>query len=153
LTSYNNTYAGHLTPAGQRLVAAGIFSEAQLVALGGAMPFIPLVPTTNPDPFENFFNADYKLARPIKVWKEKGWVLEPNFSVFNVFNNAFKGQYVGLAIPNVCTSSTITANCPTGNTGRTGQVVSNFGALNYNYAASDIPALNQVRGLRNNRRQ
>jgi len=154
---YNNQWAGHLTPTGQRLVDAGIFSQAQLIALGGAMPFIPLVPLTNADPFENVFYADYKLSRPIKIWRE-GWSLEPSLSVFNVFNNAPLNSYTGLAIPNVCTSSTITPNCPTGNTGRTGVVVTNFGALNYDYAhpqpADVTNDLNRTRGLNTvNRRQ
>jgi len=132
---YNNQFAGHLTPAGQRLVSAGIFSEAQLIALGGAMPFIPLVPLTNADPFENVFYADYKLSRPVKIWKE-GWSLEPSLSIFNVFNNAPLNSYTGLAIPNVSAT-----------TGRTGSVVTNFGALNYDYAnpqAADIANHNDL---------
>jgi len=139
--NYNNQFAGHLTPAGQRLVSAGIFSEAQLIALGGAMPFIPLVPLTNADPFENVFYADYKLSRPVKIWKE-GWSLEPSLSIFNVFNNAPLNSYTGLAIPNVSAT-----------TGRTGSVVTNFGALNYDYAnpqAADIANhndLSRTRGL------
>jgi hypothetical protein len=155
LTSYNSTYAGKLTPHGQRLVAAGLFSEAQLVALGATMPMIPLVPLTNPDPFENLFTADYRLSRPIKIWKEN-WMLEPSFSVFNVFNSSAKGQYAGLAIPALCTAAVAAsdpANCPNGTTNRTGQRVSTFGALNYNYQASDLPDLTRSRGLRQNRRQ
>lgn len=155
LTSYNSTYAGRLTPHGQRLVAAGIFSEAQLVALGATLPNIPLVPLNNPNPFENLFTADYRLSRPIRIWKEN-WMLEPSFSVFNVFNNSAKGQYAGLAIPALCTAAVAAsdpANCPNGTTNRTGQRVTTFGALNYNYQASDLPALTRSRGLRQNRRQ
>lgn len=152
IANYNASHAGKITPHGQRMVAAGIITEAQLLALGAVMPTIPLVPTSNPWPFENLFTADYRLSRPIRIWKEN-WQLEPSFSVFNVFNQAALGQYAGLAIPNLCTGAAITANCPTGLTNRTGQVVSNFGALNYNYAASELPALTEARGLRNNRRQ
>jgi len=142
LNNYNNTWAGHLTPAGQRLVDAGIFSTAQMVALGATLPFIPLVPSSNPDPFENYFRADYRLSRPIRMWKES-WVLEPSISFFNVFNNAPKGQYSGLAIPNAGSTT-----------------VTNFGALNYNYeanAAADKAAgrdlIRDVRGLQEARRQ
>lgn len=138
LSTYNSEFAGQLTPAGQRLVAAGLFTEAQLRALGAVTPVIPLVPENNPNPFENLFNADYRLTRPIRIWKET-WILEPSFSVFNVFNNSPRaiGGYGALAIPNVG-SSTIT----------------NFGAINYNYAtASDRAALVEARGLRNRRRQ
>ena len=142
LTNYNNTWAGHLTPAGQRLVDAGIFSMAQMTQLKGVLPFIPLVPTSNPDPFENLFRADYRLSRPIKIWKES-WQLEPSISFFNVFNNSPKGQYAGLAIPNIGSTT-----------------VTNYGALNYDYAsrlASDIARgrdfNRDVRGLQQSRRQ
>jgi len=118
LTDYNNNFAGHLTPAGQDLFNAGIFTMAQLTALHATLPFIPLVPASNPDPFQNYFRADYRLSRPIKLWKEN-WLLEPSISFFNVFNNSPKGEYSGLAIPNIGNS-----------------VVTNYGALNYDYAAN-----------------
>ena len=59
------------------------------------------------------FRADYRLSRPIRIWKES-WVLEPSISFFNVFNNSPKGQYSGLAIPNCrgSTDSDATADCP-----------------------------------------
>ncbi|MEP7076577.1 MAG: carboxypeptidase regulatory-like domain-containing protein [Acidobacteriota bacterium] len=154
LGNYNSQFAGQLTPAGQRLVDAGIFTKDQLVALGGAMPFIPLVPEGNPDPFQNVFYADYRLSRPIKIWKE-GWSLEPSLSVFNVFNNAPLNSYSGLAIPSVCNA--VSAICPAA-TGRTGTVVTTFGALNYDYAhpqTADVGNdLSRARGLNTvNRRQ
>lgn len=136
LSNYNSEFAGQITPAGQRLVAAGLFTEAQLRAIGAVTPVIPLVPENNPNPFENLFNADYRLTRPIHIFKET-WILEPSFSVFNVFNNASRGVYTGLAIPNVG-SSTIT----------------NPGALNFNYATPEQrAALDEARGLRNLRRR
>lgn len=127
ITAYNNTYANKLTSHGQRLVAAGLFTEAQLRALGAVTPTIALVPEGNPNPFENRFTADYRLTRPIKIWKET-WILEPSVSVFNVFNNAPKGTYSGLD--------------------------ETFGSLNVNYStAADRAALDRVRGLIFNRRQ
>lgn len=143
LLTYNSTSAGRITPHGQRLVAAGIFSQAQLIAIGAATPVIPLLPANTPNPFENLFNADYRLSRPIRIWKES-WSLEPSFSVFNVFNNASRGLYGGLAIPNVDPV-----------TGRTGTTVTNAGSLNYAYDTRDkIATLDESRGLRqNNRRQ
>ena len=152
ITRYNQDYAGRLTPHGQRLVSAGIFTEAQLKALGAGLPFIPLVDPDTPNPFESRFQADFRLSRPIHIGSER-YVLEPSWSVFNVFNNNSYGTFTGLAIPNVCTAATITANCPTGATGRTGQVVTNFGSLTYPYAQGDIGDLAQIRGLNNRRRQ
>jgi hypothetical protein len=142
LQQYNSEYAGRITPHGQRLVSAGIFSEAQLIAIGAATPVIPLVPDGAPDPFENLFTADYRLSRPIRIWKET-WSLEPSFSVFNLFNNSARGLYAGLAIPNVNPA-----------TGRTGTTVTNFGSLNFPYTTPELRAtLDEARGLRVNRRQ
>jgi hypothetical protein len=129
ITAYNNTYAGKLTPQGQRLVDAGLFTAAQLQALGAVLTPIDLVPTNNPSPFQNAFKADYRLTRPIRIWKES-WVLEPSISFFNVFNNASKNTYSGLD-----------GTC---------------GALNHDYANDpdcDIGTLDRVRGLAFNRRQ
>jgi hypothetical protein len=95
INAYNNSVAGHITPHGARLVAAGLFSESQLVALRAISPRLALVPSDNPNPFSTRFNADYRLSRPIKIWKET-WLLEPSLSVFNVFNNNAPGTYGGL---------------------------------------------------------
>jgi hypothetical protein len=127
IAAFNAQYAGRLTPHGQRLVNAGIFSEAQMRALGAVIQPIPLVPESNPNPFNNLFTADYRISRPIKIYKEN-WILEPNFSVFNVFNNAPKGVYSGLD--------------------------GTFGSLNYLYSTpSDRAQLDQVRDLLVKRRQ
>jgi len=114
LAIYNNTVAGTLTPAGQALVKAGIFTPAQLVALGAVSPKIPLVPTTNPWPFENLFNVDLGITRPTKLFGEKITVV-PWLQIFNVFNNNSLGGYSGLG--------------------------GTFGSLNYPYQPSDIPVL------------
>jgi len=127
ISAFNAQYAGRLTPHGQRLVNAGIFTEAQMRALGAVIQPIPLVPDSNPNPFQNRFTADYRLSRPVKIYKEN-WVLEPSLSIFNVFNNAPKGVYAGLD--------------------------GTFGSLNFPYTtASDKAALDEVRGLVFRRRQ
>ncbi len=128
IAAFNTNNAGKLTPAGQRFVAAGIFSEAQMRALGAVVRPIALVPEGNPDPFENLFRADFRISRPIRIWKET-WILEPSLSIFNAFNNAPRGAYAGLD--------------------------GTFGSLNYNYATeADRAALDEnVRGLQNRRRQ
>jgi Carboxypeptidase regulatory-like domain len=109
ITAYNNSFAGKLTPAGQALVNAGIFTQAQLVQLKAVTPTIPLVPTSNPWPFENFFNLDMTLSRPIKLAKlHEGVELEPLVQAFNLFNNNSRGNY-------------------------TGALDGGFGALNYDY--------------------
>ena len=121
LTNYNNTVAGTITPAGQALVNAGIFTSDQLVALGAVSPTIPLVPTTNPWPFENFFNLDLGITRPTKVHGEK-ITLFPWLQIFNVFNNNSLGTYGGIG--------------------------TTFGSLNYPYQPSEIPVLDSGTRLR-----
>ncbi len=121
ITSFNSTYAGTLTPHGQRLVAAGLFTEAQLVALGATTKAITPVPENNPWPFQGRFNADVRVTRPIK-FKERVSV-EPYLEVFNLFNNTPKGTYGGLRH----------------------RV---FGSVNYPYTQAELGDLDgQVRGL------
>ncbi|PYV23033.1 MAG: hypothetical protein DMG27_16740 [Acidobacteria bacterium] len=118
LSNYNNTVAGTLTPAGQALVNAGIFTPAQLVALGAVSPKIPLVPATNPWPFNNLINLDLGISRPTKLFTERVTV-EPWLQIFNVFNDTGYGSY--------------------------GTLGATFGSLNYPYQPSDIPALTSQR--------
>ena len=127
ITQFNNTLAGTLTPHGQRLLQAGIFSEAQLKSLGAVIKPIQLVPENNPWPFQGRFVADIRVTRPISI-KER-IKIEPYLEVFNLFNNTPKGTYGGL-----------------------NHKV--FGNLNFPYATSDIGDLNSlVRGLIQNPRQ
>ena len=85
---------------GQALVAAGIFTEAQLVALKAVSPTIPLVPGTNRTPFASDpFNFTLRVTRPIKI--ENAYVvhnltIEPYLDVFNLFNYRGVGAYSGL---------------------------------------------------------
>ena len=127
IKAFNTANAGHLTPHGQRLLQAGLFSEAQLMALGAFIKPINLVPENNPWPFTDRFSADIRVTRPISI-KER-LKLEPYLEVFNLFNNTPKGTYSGL----------------------NHRV---FGNLNFPYSTADIGDLNsQVRGLLQNPRQ
>jgi hypothetical protein len=127
IAQFNTTTAGTLTPHAQRLLQAGIFSEAQLKALGAVVKPIALVPENNPWPFQGRFNADLRVTRPISI-KER-IKIEPYLEVFNLFNNTPKGTYGGL----------------------NHRV---FGNLNFPYATADIGDLDsQVRGLLQNPRQ
>jgi hypothetical protein len=90
INMYNNTYAGQLTPAGQVLVNAGLFTQAQLTALGA------VTPTLTPAPAGQVGNAplftfDAHLSWEIKVNKlihalPERVVLEPQAALYNVFN-------------------------------------------------------------------
>ena len=96
LNAYNSTYAGKITPAGQALVSAGIFTEDQLKTLGAVTPTIPLAVTTNPWPFMKQFNLDLGIGRPIHLKAHEAFVIEPWLQIFNVFNHTGYGTYGAL---------------------------------------------------------
>ena len=85
---YDNNVAGKLTPAGQALVNSGLFTQSQLHALGAYAPLIHGLP-------EHAATAtwlktmDLRLSRPFQVSERVK--LEPNLSVFNLFNWANYG--------------------------------------------------------------
>ncbi len=108
IQAFNQNFAGKLTPHGQALVSAGIFTEAQLRSLGAVIRTIPLVPENNPDPWHNLFVTNLRLDRPIKPRFREGLMIIPFADFINLFNHAPAGLYGGLA-------------------GR-------FGALNFDYA-------------------
>jgi hypothetical protein len=85
INNYNANFSGHLTPAGQALVSAGLMTQAQLVSLGAVMPTIQTPPPGNVGlGWLKTFDITY--AYPFKV-KER-FTIEPSVSVFNLFNFA-----------------------------------------------------------------
>jgi hypothetical protein len=92
INGWNSTTAGTLTPAGQALVGAGLFTTAQLQALGAVKPYVIPPP---PGAVGNgvFREVSTSLAWPIKVTER--FSLEPSFSAFNVFNLANFGTENG----------------------------------------------------------
>jgi hypothetical protein len=119
INSWNSSCAGTLTPAGQSLVAAGLFTTAQLQALGGVKPFVAPPP---PGQVGNgvFREVSTVLAWPIKITER--FNIEPSFSAFNVFNLA-----------NFTTMSGALVNQPTpftaGSTGPAGSINGTTGAV------------------------
>src|SRR5262249_6725741 len=130
IQAFNQNNAGKLTPSGQALVAAGIFTEAQMRTLKAVVPTIPLVPTNNPNPFpSNAVNFDIRVSRPINLenaYIVKNLRIEPYFDVFNLFNRRGIGAYSGLG--------------------------AGFGALNFDYSTINSltkqPFLNDLRDSR-----
>jgi hypothetical protein len=85
VAKFNAGTAGGLTPAGQKLVDAGLFTPAQLTALGAVIPSIPVGALGagqigNP----NFFTSDLRLSWVYK-FKER-LTVEPIAEVFNLIN-------------------------------------------------------------------
>jgi hypothetical protein len=89
ISGFNSQIAsGTLTPAGRALVTAGLFTEAQLKALGGTYNFgeaIPLAPA-NQVGLDSFFNTDVRISKVFTI-KERVRI-QPMIEIFNLFNIA-----------------------------------------------------------------
>lgn len=107
ITSYNSTAAGQLTPAGQALVAANLFTQAQLTALGAVTPTLALAPKGQVGlsplfTFDAHLSWELHLAKVLHALPERV-VLEPQVALYNVFNfhnydpfgNALNGVLTG----------------------------------------------------------
>jgi hypothetical protein len=85
IANYNATQAGQATPAGQVLIQNGLFTLAQLQALGGVLPTLDAPPAGNVG-LGWLKTFDLKLSYPRKIGEN--FTIEPGISVFNAFNNA-----------------------------------------------------------------
>ena len=90
ISNFNQNVAGGLTPAGQSLVSAGLFSQAQLTALGAVIPTIPLAPPGQVG-VSPMYATDIHLSlrlHPNKLWHglSEQFVIAPEAAIYNVFN-------------------------------------------------------------------
>jgi hypothetical protein len=90
INSYNSTNAGKLTPAGQALVTAGLFTQAQLTSLGAVTPTLANAPAGQVGvapifTFDAHISWELRLNRVLHALPERV-VLEPEIALFNVFN-------------------------------------------------------------------
>ncbi len=86
INTYNAENAGQVTPAGQALINAGLFTSSQLNALGGVQQQIATAPTT---PVNNpaFRALDANLGYPIKLGRfREGLSIEPTVAMYNFTN-------------------------------------------------------------------
>jgi hypothetical protein len=83
IAQWNNNVAGTLTPAGQALVSAGLFTTAQLQALQAVKPWIA-PPPPGYVAASIFKEVSTTLAWPIRI--TEGVSIVPSISAFNVFN-------------------------------------------------------------------
>jgi hypothetical protein len=83
ITNFNTNYAGKLTPAGQKLVSSGLFTFAQMQALGGVIQPLPLAPAGQVIG-DSFWDTDFRFSDIIRI-KERVQI-EPYVDCFNVFN-------------------------------------------------------------------
>lgn len=95
IQSFNNNYGNGntLTPAGQALVGAGLFTHAELVSLGAVIPTVQAAPANNAG--NGYYkNIDAVLSWPFK-FRERLTIL-PSVSFFNLFNFVNYGYLSGL---------------------------------------------------------
>jgi hypothetical protein len=85
ISNYNSTQAGNPTPAGQVLIQNGLFTQAQLQALGGVLPTLAAPPPGQVG-LGWLRTFDLKFAYPRKI--RENLVIEPSASIFNAFNNS-----------------------------------------------------------------
>jgi hypothetical protein len=82
ITNYNNTQAGQATPAGQLLISNGLFTLAQLQALGAVKP--TLDPPLSPVHLGWLKTVDVSLSYPKKL--RENLSIEPSVAMFNAIN-------------------------------------------------------------------
>ena len=118
ITNYNNTQAGTVTPAGQALLSSGLFTQAQLTALGAVKPTLNLAP---PGQFGNGIlrTFDARLSYPFSLWGEHGIHLEPSVGFFNLFNFANFGNYNTFGLNQLTQAGQASAPGTISNTGTT----------------------------------
>jgi hypothetical protein len=85
IQAYNQNNAGQPTPAGQALINAGLFTQGQLVGLGGVQQLVPLAPANEANmgwmkDVDTSFSWVYRIKEQVS--------LEPKVSFFNTFNFA-----------------------------------------------------------------
>ncbi len=85
IANFNNTVGNGttITPAGQALITAGLFTQAELISLGA------VVPSVQPPPANNAGNGYYKDVDTIVSWPFKireRLTVSPSVSFFNIFN-------------------------------------------------------------------
>ena len=122
IANYNSTAAGKLTPAGQALVSAGLFTQAQLTSLGAVTPTLALAPAGQVGvapifTFDAHVSWELRLSRVLHALPERV-VLEPQIALFNVFNyqnhDPFGNELSGVLNGSIGSANGTTAHGPLG---------------------------------------
>jgi hypothetical protein len=106
ISQYNATQAGRLTPAGNALVSAGLFTPAQLVALHATQQ--PIAPATEAIAPENAFyrTLDVNFSYPIRLGRlREGMSLVPAIAFYNVGNFSNFHDYINGTLANTHTAN------------------------------------------------
>ena len=84
IDAYNSKYAGQLTPAGQALVSAGLFTATQLQQLGAVTPTLADAPAGQVG-MGGLFTADLGLTYIAKI--RENITIQPSITFYNVTNS------------------------------------------------------------------
>lgn len=99
INSYNARFAGQPTPAGQELIAAGLFTAKQLSELGGVAETLQTQPDNHPRNNPAFRSFDANVGYPIHLkWLGEGTVITPTVAMYNVFNMANSSSVGGTVL-------------------------------------------------------
>jgi hypothetical protein len=133
INTYNAANAGQPTPAGSALIAAGLFTQHQLAALGGVQQPIANAPN-NPLNNAALRTFDFSANYPIRFSRfREGLSIVPGVAMYNVFNMSNFGF-----IPSIVGSATgVLLN------------TADAGQQGYYNGPSDQATLNQARTVRN----
>ena len=96
INNYNTNFAGKLTPAGQTVVTAGLFTQAELQALGGVTPMVNPAPADEASDdwlraFDFSLNWTYKLKERVEFQPGVGFFNVMNFANFDAPKNTLSG--------------------------------------------------------------
>ena len=106
ISQYNATQAGRLTPAGQALVSAGLFTQQQLTLLKATQQPITPVPEGHGPENAVFRNVDLNVSYPIRLSRfREGMSLVPGIAFYNVGNFSNFHDYSNGTLANTSTGA------------------------------------------------
>jgi|HubBroStandDraft_2_1064218.scaffolds.fasta_scaffold02519_5 hypothetical protein len=100
ISNYNNTVAGQPTPAGQVLIQNGLMTQAQLVALGGVAPSLPLAPPDQVNyawlrTLDTTIAWQYTIKERVTLKPQVSFYNLPNFVNFDLPTSMMSGLLTG----------------------------------------------------------
>lgn len=84
IDSYNSSFAGTLTPAGQAVVTSGVMTAAQMSTLGLTMPYINAEVAPGQLMPDSFMDSDLTIKKNFTIGDK--YTISPEIDCFNVFN-------------------------------------------------------------------
>ncbi len=111
INSYNARYANQPTPAGNALIAAGLFTPQQLIALGAVQQQIATVPGSAINT-PAFRQLDGTFSYPIRLYRfHEGMSIEPAVAMYN-FGNFSNFTHFNGTLANTATGGGLVGSTP-----------------------------------------